>query len=291
MSAKTINAVRREIASMQDIDEFELGILSRVTGVMRIEKVVRDDVIKSLPYLQAKNASLCDIYIRPDRKSNHAYLLLDDLAKSKIELMKEEGIQPCLILETSPDNYQSLIFLPEGMPAKARKHYERVLQQQYQSDPGSCDGQHFFRLAGFINRKPKYDALNPFWVLCRSSKPGATIASDAWERLKEQTNVDTHIQTISKHKIPATNYLVEAEESVTTNSESVSEWLRDEVARQMMQVSDDQSRAEWRACGVLLRDGVSRKELVIALVDISSFRKGKAAAQYATHTINKLINS
>lgn len=90
---------------------------------------------------------------------------LDDLDMAGIAQIRNDGLRPSAIVETSPGNYQVwLRFNHMGGGAKAVIYGATwnaaadYLRQKYQGDPGAAGVRHPFRLAGF----PRSD--NPDWI-------------------------------------------------------------------------------------------------------------------------------
>lgn len=153
----TYRAVKKQLAAMMGVTEFEIGILNPKTGQMRLIKANAGQILDQVSRLKRENARGNNIYIRPDRTSIHPYVLLDDLNHEQVAELVREGFGFSLLLETSPNNNQVLIKLPQPLRAEDRKQAERALQKRFDSDLGSADGQHLFRLGGFTNRKPKHE--------------------------------------------------------------------------------------------------------------------------------------
>lgn len=176
----TFKAVQKQISAMQGVTEFEIGILNQQSGKMMNLKVSAGDIGNQIQRLKRENARGNNIYVRPSRDSVHPYCLMDDLTHEHIAELEREGFQFALQIETSPNNYQVLIKLPSPKDAAGRKGIERALSKRFGSDPGCCDGQHFFRLGGFTNRKPKHRKNGQFpYVLVKSTNPNPTLSANA----------------------------------------------------------------------------------------------------------------
>ncbi|GAB3962994.1 hypothetical protein GCM10028805_65220 [Spirosoma harenae] len=123
---------------------------------------------ETIRYLRDKNRKGFDIYVRP---VGYQYVLLDDLSFDSLwELAK---LKPCLLIETSPANYQAWLILP--MLPVNRETAKAICQElaiQLKADPACAEPDHVGRLPGFTNRKEKYrlpNGLFPFVRLCRSA--------------------------------------------------------------------------------------------------------------------------
>lgn len=119
----------------------------------------KDEVIAQIPFLSKKNVEKYDIYVTPIDK-NHHYILVDDMRHdAMLELQSKEQIKPCLIQQTSDDNYQAVIKihkeinnLSEKQEQSAANLLVKKLNQKY-GDEQLTGVIHPFRLAGFSNRK------------------------------------------------------------------------------------------------------------------------------------------
>jgi hypothetical protein len=158
----TTQIVRAQVEAM-GADVFELGLFRMdaaegdgppmlprtwdVAGLMR-----------SIPWLRLQNAQGRNIYIRP--QGEHNLTLIDDLKADAVEQMKHEGYQPALVVETSPGNFQAWLKHPERLPKEIGTAAARALAERFDGDRKAADWRHFGRLAGFTNRKPKYQGVD-----------------------------------------------------------------------------------------------------------------------------------
>src|ERR1700733_3772210 len=80
--------------------------------------------------------------------------------------MKRAGFSPAVVVETSPRNYQAWLKHPESLNKELSTAAARALAEKFGGDRGAADWRHFGRLAGFTNRKAKYQdpdtGLYPF---------------------------------------------------------------------------------------------------------------------------------
>lgn len=115
------------------------------------ETLLQDETIA---HLKLKNLMGCNIYIRP--AGEHGLTLIDDLTGTTVERMKAEGFQPAAVVETSPQNFQAWMSHGESLPKDVSTAAARLFAAKFDGDPSSADWRHFGRLAGYTNRKPKY---------------------------------------------------------------------------------------------------------------------------------------
>ena len=113
----------------------------------------QDEVTTALPRLSRENARGFDVYVTPIDPGHH-YVLVDDM---RADQMKEvmAAYEPCIVQESSHDNYQAVIKLPRGAISNEQPHANKVvveLNKQY-GDPNLSGVIRPFRMAGFSNKK------------------------------------------------------------------------------------------------------------------------------------------
>jgi RepB DNA-primase from phage plasmid len=167
-------------------DKFEIGVL-RISpdrrGVMRVWDQTM--LMKSVAWLKRENMKGMNIHIRP--AGNHL-TLLDDLCTEQISTISDQGFDPCVILETSPHNFQ--VWLDHGydLSLEDATHAAQYLAKRFGSDYGAAGRRHFSRLAGFTNRKEKHqkeDGLFPF-VRREHAQKGQYAAAREFPALLEE---------------------------------------------------------------------------------------------------------
>jgi hypothetical protein len=129
-----------------------------------------ESLLRSIPWLKLQNLEGRNIYIRP--KGEHDLSLVDDLTAEAVHRMINSGFKPAVIVETSPGNYQAWLKHSKALPRETSTAAARALADTFGGDKGAADWRHFGRLAGFTNRKLKYqspEGLFPFVRLKNSS--------------------------------------------------------------------------------------------------------------------------
>lgn len=117
-----------------------------------------DTLLRSIPWMRFQNLNGRNVYVRP--RGEHNLTLLDDLSAGAITRMKSCGFAPAAIVETSPGNFQAWLKHREPLPKDLSTAVARHLAAEFGADRGAADWRHFGRLAGFTNRKAKYDQGN-----------------------------------------------------------------------------------------------------------------------------------
>jgi|TARA_R110001592_G_C13169250_1_gene749662 hypothetical protein len=90
--------------------------------------------------------------------ATHDYVLIDDMDEDKLfDLKNDYDIDPDYVQQTSDKNYQALIKIDRSKTTpKAIKEVVATLNAEY-GDKAVTAPNHPFRLAGFLNMKPKHD--------------------------------------------------------------------------------------------------------------------------------------
>ena len=158
---RTIEAIEKHLEAICS-PLYEVGVFFPATGKGADSKMLlrtwdQAALLKSVPWLRAKNAEGAAVYIRP--KGEHPYSLVDDLKADAVDRMRKEGFTPAIVVETSPANFQAWLNHGELLDKRTSTAAARALAERFGGDPGAADWRHFGRLCGFTNRKPVY--MNP----------------------------------------------------------------------------------------------------------------------------------
>jgi hypothetical protein len=157
----TWHAVRRQLTAMPN-DFYFVRMIHRLTRkpcpgerIWDAGLLMRGSVVH---FLRARNLQGHDIYLLPYAEHRNAgYILLDlDHATPQIlPLMRSNGHEPCVMLQTSPGHLQAWIRVSSTPlePAVAT-WISKQLAHTYGGDLASTDWCHLGRLAGFTNQKP-----------------------------------------------------------------------------------------------------------------------------------------
>lgn len=134
----------------------------------------REDVLKRVSFLAAKNVQGFNVYCRPN---SWRYVLVDDVKRDV--LAKAAPFKPCLYLETSPDNFQ--VFFKLKTEPQTRDHAVAICRELctlLDGDPGSAEPDHLGRLPTYTNRKAKYEKAGVFpqVKLCKAENRISTFS-------------------------------------------------------------------------------------------------------------------
>ncbi len=151
-AGKTAAAVQQQVTAMGS-ELFEVGLYDPNVGPAESVMIPRvwdaGTIVKSVPWLRHQNRQGRNIYIRP--KGEHDLSMVDDLRADAVAAMKQDGFNPAIIVETSPENYQAWLKHPERLSKEVSTAAARTLAAKFGGDRGAADWRHFGRLAGFCS--------------------------------------------------------------------------------------------------------------------------------------------
>ena len=182
----TWQAMRRQLAAMPH-DLYLVRLIHHATRKPfpgeRLWTAAQLTGAATVRFLRLRNREGCDIYIHPYAEHRNAgYVLLDlDAADPMVlEAMRTDGIEPCVVVQTSPGHWQAWLHLSQDSlePALATA-VAKQLARTYGGDLASADWRHLGRLAGFTNQKPARRTRSgyPPWVTILYARAG--LASQA----------------------------------------------------------------------------------------------------------------
>jgi hypothetical protein len=186
----TWNAVRRQLAAMPN-DFYFVRMIHRVTRkpcpgerIWHAGVLARGSVVR---FLRARNLQGHDIYLLPyaeHRNAGYILLDLDHPTPQVLPLMRSNGHEPCVMLQTSPGHLQAWIRVSTTPLEPAIATYvSQQLAHTYGGDWASTDWRHLGRLAGFTNQKFASRSPSGFapWVKVIAARP--ILASAAQDLL------------------------------------------------------------------------------------------------------------
>jgi RepB DNA-primase from phage plasmid len=157
----SLRGIRRQLAAMPH-DLYLVRLIYHVTRTAfpgeRLWTAAQLSKESTVRFLRIRNREGCDVYVQPyadNRNAGFILLDLDHTDAATLELMRANGHQPCVVLQTSPGHLQawiqvSAVCLEPAVATVVAKHLAHI----YGGDLASADWRHLGRLAGFTNRKP-----------------------------------------------------------------------------------------------------------------------------------------
>ncbi len=139
----------------------------------------------TIRFLRIRNGEGCDVFIQPYAGNQNAGYILVDLDHADpmvVEVMRANGHDPCVVLQTSPGRLQAWVRLSAAplepaVATAAGKHLARL----YGGDLASTDWRHLGRLAGFTNQKPARRTPDRYapWVKLVHARVGLAPRAEA----------------------------------------------------------------------------------------------------------------
>jgi hypothetical protein len=267
---------------------------SRGTGRWTGKDLNRPDIARLLPRAAAANAQGAAIYIRlgPGCRTRHpGIVLLDDLDNQALAGLDGQGFAPCLVVETSPGNFQAWVRLLRigSIPYELAHAASRALAARFDGDPRAVSPLQPGRLPGFTNRKEKYAAADgryPFVRMISANRDSVAAAGSSF--LDELAN---SAQCRGAARV-APETLPTAAQSLATGSElsgrlhaiwrAEEQRILDEVSRGTRPTaSASQSEIDYAASRAARAQGISSAAIVLWLANMRP-QKGSG---YALRTV------
>ena len=153
--------------------------LGKGKGEDGAEKFYSKEEIKELiPTLSYRNSKGYNIFVTPMPDEQSRFILLDDIR----DMEKARALEPCLIMQTSPNSRQALYKVSGDTEEAATRQFFNGINRQF-GDEKISGLVHPIRLAGFTNRKPKHKNEKtgqfPFVTIIESSNVQSEKAQTA----------------------------------------------------------------------------------------------------------------
>lgn len=289
---RTLEAVKKQVQAL-GCDRFEIGIRNQANGQMMNREWSAEEVYQSVSWLKRMNAQGHDVYIRPAGEG-HALVLVDDLNKEKIDQLKRAGLRPCASIETSPGNYQAWVKMSDqALSAEVRCHVARSLARDFGGDPNSADSRHYGRLAGFTNRKPKYEEQGRFPYV-HVDEVSRTVDFGAKKRLGDAINAMDMVyidqareNRLERLKTPLPEYSYAGKRTAKLEYQRQAQSILSRYGQDA-----DLSRLDWMVSVSMAKRGYGPQEIERALSECSpniQSRKAGHMEDYARRTVDKVF--
>ncbi len=211
--------------------------------------------------------------------------MIDDLTDEAVHHLEEDGLEPCLIIETSRRNFQAWIQLADvgSVPYSVMGMAARHLSQVYYADQRAVSPRQPGRVPGFTNRKPKHQLESgqfPF-VSIRLSAPGRT-ASSGLALLNRLSAMDTAGAAAGAAAVPSTN----VNRAILARLDEIQAMQRERIKRELTEGrrpvhAASQSEVDFAVVAKALEEGFSADKISAWL----AFRRPEKSATYPELTI------
>lgn len=215
----------------------------------KAENLAPSQIEARLAWLRAENAAGADIYFRPYRHEAWPLVFLDDLSPNMA--YKIAAKYRAAVIETSWGRCHLWLHMTQALDEIQRFETQTELVERLngEADPGSVSGEHWGRLPGFRNRKPRRDC----WVNLLMLSHGPSC---------NPPEVATHRSNQRKKR------------EVCHSSDNLEG------------TKIDHSRMEWGWVMGSLENGVSPQQVLASLSERAQARRGqKDGVRYARYTV------
>lgn len=238
-----------------------------------------------------------DILITP-YSNDHHFVFVDD---TKPDALKKAGYTPCLVQESSKDNYQAVLKVPKSKDDTELVAINRLCLNinRRLGDAGAGYADHSFRLAGFANRKPGRDGHftqidmreSQFNKPCKT----ATAELDDWRNAirEEREDPDRQFAYVAEKRIGRDLARIEAT-APDADCRIVAGALNRWTGLLKKNGPIDHSVVDYKVAEELLVKGWDKDRIATALHAMSpdlQDRKGKWSPDYISRTIDKAMPS
>lgn len=279
---RTRDVVTRQITAMS-ASTFEVGLFKREAErsnecamIPRTWDV--EHVLNSIAWMRLQNLGGRNIYVRP--AGEHNLTLIDDLKANSLHEMSTAGFQPALVVETSPDNFQAWLKHPRALSRDVSTAAARKLAEQFGGDVGAADWRHFGRLAGFTNRKAKYQSAEGLFPFVRLRSATGRVYEKA-----DQFILEVESRVKKENKWRQERQMFRLMEGGSKPARSI-EHFRSNPA-----YAGDKTRSDFAYAIYALSHGVGESEVAQALRSRDLTHKGneKRQNEYIDRTIRKAM--
>lgn len=249
------------------------------------------DVELLLPKLSSENARGYDIYITPIDKNNH-YLVIDDMTEQTKKNLLADGFSPCLLQQSSADNFQAIIKIPKEINEQSQANTLVCDLNKKYGDPNFSGVIHPFRLAGFSNKKQGRD--NAFTKIVDAVQRTCLKTVEAFKAIKQRLE---KIEKMTVERYDRERLIVAASNVGAKASESSLDAFRRLYAKHIQAAqqrgdSADGSRLDWATVTDMLISGWQAEAVKLALKQASPdiFERHKNVDDYANRTVENALN-
>lgn len=263
------------------------------------------EVQELIPRLRRENARGYDIYVTPIDDRYH-YMVIDDMTDESLARMRTAGIKPCLVQQSSRNNYQAIVKVERRNRRDEQSLANAIvtgLNKEY-GDPKFSGVIHPFRMAGFSNKKA--NRYNAFTRIIESWNGICSHVSNMLEALRRQVDEKILAEKVEKEKTEkakaekapkksetAAFPLRGTEEGLNRGAAAVYREIYsgtvDRVIRAGLPL--DPSRVDWHVVKVMLSRGWAEEEvrqaMLIASPDI--WTRHHDPADYAERTVRNAV--
>lgn len=250
----------------QTVDKFgdkKTWVLDRENGKSLGYKA--DVVLDKIELMNNLNSKGENIYLTP-LSEKYYFILVDDLSKVNLERFLKDGFKPCVVLESSPENFQAILKIPKNETEnEIGNTLIRNLNQTY-GDPNLAGVVHPHRAPGFYNQKEKYKINNelPSVNLVYVESINCEKSLSLFEEIKKEI-----LQKENENKIRIKNEKKDRFKSIdpATAYRAHIENIADSLLKKNDQQPLDWSRLDWMAAQRMRITGFEKDQIFSAICE------------------------
>jgi hypothetical protein len=249
----------------------------------------KDEVAALLPKLSRDNGRGFDVYVTPIDPQHH-YIVVDDMRDASMKQLMADGFKPCLVQESSHENWQAIIKIPKAANEQSQANtLVSELNRQY-GDPKFSGVVHPFRMAGFSNKKPGRD--NAFTRVVEAVHRVCSKAAGMFQAIKDRVEKAT-AKTVERYD--RERQILVARTATGTPRDVVDAFRRAYARNTGLAESKgwtiDASRLDWASTIDLLKGGYSPQDVAGAMQTASPeiLDRHNDPSDYATRTVSNAL--
>lgn len=270
----TIMLLKFSSNNQKNIDRFDCNLI---------------DYTNKLEFLSKLNESNYNVYFSYNmlyvNDNQYVDFLLDDINENMLfELLYTKST--LYFLETSQKNYQTVIRFNKNYELSKEQYLNlsKYLIRKYHADKGAT-GIHFFRLAGFTNRKDKYCNNNMIYPIVKYTSVGNILnLKDYIEKNNLQDELNRKVITIQKENLNINqSYNKECDDYINTI-----------YLTQVRNYLNSLSELDFKVVILSKKKGFTKENIAYSILKNSpnlQNRKAGHLKDYINRTVEKVFNS
>lgn len=239
-------------------------------------------------YLRYMNWQGYHIFFRPEHPG---YIRIDDLCEDDVDRMREDGIEPCAVIETSEGLFHAWVKLMRRRSIEITSAENgaaaRLLAERYGGDMGATGANQLGRLPGFRNIKECYEDNNGGYPLVfLRSKRGRSAPDWLLEEVREAAKTEVFLGSTPTGWGDIETDAIAANDAAATYMEAV----QNLTARFPDMQTDDRSRLDFSVARWLALRGFSVSGAIAVLMAGSEKAKVRGTI-YVSSTVERAFDN
>lgn len=238
----------------------------------------QQQIIDLIPTLSYRNAKGYNIFITPMPDEKSRFILLDDIKN----MDAAKAYDPCLILQTSPNSQQAVYKVSGNADELATREFFNIVNKN-NGDANISGLVHPLRLAGFTNRKAKYEnnGQYPFVSVIHAQDTRSERAEANIDDIKKAHEIDDMPMPQATKKKPRTADKPEPVKDAEIDTHGMKKWYQSQV--DYWGDKCDFSKIDRRLAVHMSEQGFTARQTQQAILDVSpdiQARHGRELTKY-----------